>query len=182
MTHELLHGSLLRSRRLCGWFGILTGLPCNISPSVWVFEHSYHHKHSNNLDKRQDGQGASWTLERFESAPLWQKWIYFFLNNRLIFFTIAPIGYFFGFMRIRAQLHENMLASAFFYLLYRFDMLGLHLLSFWFTAAFGFMVFHAQHVFDGIYRRRLEDWDSFENAILGSSLLVRVIWNPTLNG
>jgi len=32
-------------------------------------------------------------------------------------------------------------------------------------------LFHAQHTFDGVYKRRTEDWDFYANGLLGSSYI-----------
>lgn len=104
--HDLAHGSFFSSRRLNRALAPLVGALVSTSPSVWQREHD-HHKDSNNLDRNQDGQTASWTTAQYDAAPAWKRWMYWFLNQRPILFGLVPLLYFLGFMRVRARWYEN---------------------------------------------------------------------------
>lgn len=170
--HDLCHGALFRTAGLRRALAPVVGALASTSPSVWSREHNRHHKDSNKLDRPQDGQTASWTVEQYLQAPAWQRWAYYLLNQRPLLFLVIPPLYFLGFMRVRARLHENLVFALF--------MTGLwatHTISVFFWALlpatwFGFLLFHAQHTFEGVYRRRSEQWDFFDNGMLGSSVLV----------
>ena len=174
--HDMMHGCFLRERRLHYPLALLVGSLCHVAPSVWRREHDRHHRTSNNLDEPQDGQTAPWTLRDYAAKPFWVRAAYRSVNHPAVLFTLGPIVYFFGFMRVRARLIENVAQVSLWYALYRADLLLIHLAVFVPAGVLGFVVFHAQHTFDGAYRRRASAWDPFENAMLGSSLLELPRW------
>ncbi len=170
--HDLVHGAFFGRRRLERAVAVVVGALCSTSPSVWQREHDRHHRDSNNLDREQDGQTASWTTARYRSAPPWHRRLYYLLNARWITFTVLPAFYFFGFMRVRARWYENAVAGAFLAALFATGRLGYFAATLSIAAVAGFLLFHLQHTFDGVYRRRSSGWDSFDNAMLGSSFVV----------
>jgi omega-6 fatty acid desaturase (delta-12 desaturase) len=176
LHHDLCHGSFLANRSLDDALAILVGALVSTSPSVWRREHDRHHKDSNNLDREQDGQTASWTLERYQAAPRWQRILYWLANQRPVLFGLLPPLYFFGFMRVRARLVENLVFGAWVALLVWTERLGWFVLSASLASLFGFLLFHAQHTFDGVHRRPGSEYDFFENGMLGSSYLVLPRW------
>ncbi len=172
VNHDLLHGALFANRRVAGAAALITGTLSLTAPSVWKREHDRHHRDSNDLDREQDGQTASWTLARYRSAPPWQRRLYFVLNVPWVTFTVLPIAYFLGFMRVKARLHENALVAALLAVVWVTGRMPYFLVTFALAAIFGFYLFHLQHTFPGVYKRRGAAWDAFENALLGSSFLV----------
>jgi omega-6 fatty acid desaturase (delta-12 desaturase) len=171
INHDLLHGSFLKSRAASRVAALLTGTLSFAAPSVWKREHDRHHRDSNNLDLEQDGQTASWTVERYLAAPRWHRRAYFALNVPWTTYTVLPIAYFFGFMRVKARWYENVLAAALLASVWATGRLGYFLATFTVAAIVGFYLFHLQHTFPGVYKRRTAGWDFFENAMLGSSFL-----------
>lgn len=174
--HDLMHGCFFRDRRWNQPVALVVGALCHVAPSVWQREHDRHHKTSNNLDEPQDGQTAAWTLADYIAKPRWQRTAYAIATHPALLFTVGPVLYFFGFMRGRARLMENATQLALWSALYFAGLLQAHLVVFLPAAVFGFVVFHAQHTFDGAYRRRAAEWDAFENSMRGSSLLVLPRW------
>jgi omega-6 fatty acid desaturase (delta-12 desaturase) len=172
LHHDMCHGSFLRTRGANRFLATLVGALVSTSPSVWQREHNRHHRDSNNLDREQDGQTASWTLERYRAAPRWQRVVYWLANRRPVLFLVLPPLYFFGFMRLRARLVENLVFAAYAYLLWRLGLLGWFVLSTVLASWVGFLLFHAQHTFDGVLRRHADTWEFFDNAMLGSSFLL----------
>ncbi len=172
LNHDLLHGALFVSPRVRRGLALVTGTLACTTPSVWKREHDRHHRDSNNLDRDQDGQTASWTVARYDGAPGWQRFAYRALNVPATMYTVLPLAYFFGFMRVKARLHENEAAALFFAALWRTERLGYFLATFWVASMLGFYLFHLQHTFPGVYKRRASSWTPFENAMLGSSFLV----------
>lgn len=170
--HDLCHGSFFASARLnrlvAPWIGALA----STSPSVWSREHERHHRDSNKLDRPQDGQTAPWTVATYLAAPAWQRLLYRCACSRLVLLGLLPVAYFFGFMRLRARLGENLAFGAFALLLALSGAWRAFLLAMLPAAAFGFLVFHAQHSFAAVRRWRSADWDPVRNALEGSSLLL----------
>jgi omega-6 fatty acid desaturase (delta-12 desaturase) len=172
LHHDLCHGGFFSSRALGRFMAPLAGTLVSTSPSVWNREHNRHHRDSNNLDRPQDGQTASWTVDAYERAPRWQRWLYFVANQPLVLFVVVPPLYFLGFMRVRARVHENVLFLAFALALYFTGAWLPFALALFPAASLGFLVFHATHTFEGVVRRRGSSWDFVDNALHGSSLLV----------
>lgn len=171
LNHDLCHGALFSTRRRNRAVALLTGTLSCTTPSVWKREHDRHHRDSNNLDLEQDGQTASWTTERYRSAPAWHRRIYYVLNVPWTMYTVLPSAYFLGFMRVKARWYENVLSALFFAALWATGRLEYFLATFAVAAVVGFYLFHLQHTFPGVYKRRTADWDFFDNAMLGSSFL-----------
>jgi len=174
--HDLTHGSFFSSRRWNRVVAPVVGALVSTSPSVWQREHDRHHKDSNNLDRNQDGQTASWTVAQYEAAPAWQRWAYWLVNQRPVLFVVVPPLYFLGFMRALARWWENLVFAAFVALLWWTERLGAFAAVILPATMFGFLVFHAQHTFEGVVKRRSADYDFVENGLVGSSLLVVPRW------
>ncbi|MEW5738532.1 MAG: fatty acid desaturase [Myxococcota bacterium] len=174
--HDLTHGSFFSSRKWNRALAPIVGALVSTSPSVWQREHDRHHRDSNNLDKSQDGQTASWTVAQYEAAPAWQRWAYWLVNQRPVLFGLAPPLYFLGFMRVRARWYENAVFGLFVALLWWTERLGAFAAVILPSTIFGFLVFHAQHTFDGVVKRRGAAYDFVENGLVGSSLLVVPRW------
>jgi len=171
LHHDLCHGSFLAQRWANRVLAVFVGALVSTSPSVWSREHDRHHRDSNNLDLEQDGQTASWTTERYLTAPRWQRVLYWLLNQRVVLFVLLPPLYFFGFMRVRAKLVENLVFAGWATLLWYSGLLGWFVLSTALASLVGFLLFHAQHTFDGVLRVPGERWDFFDNGMLGSSFM-----------
>ncbi len=169
--HDILHGALFASRPARLASALLMGTLACTASSVWKREHDRHHRDSNHLDRDQDGQTAAWTVARFVSAPAWQQWAYAALTSPWVFYTLAPFAYFFGFMRVKARWYENVLTAGLLALVVGSGRGAYFVSTFFVAASFGFYLFHLQHTFPGVYRRRGAEWDPFDNAILGSSCL-----------
>ncbi len=171
LHHDLCHQALFSTPRKNRLGATLLGTLVSGSPSVWTREHDRHHRDSNNLDRAQDGQSASWTLQQYRRATPAQRWVYSLLNQRVVLFGVLPPLYFLVFMRLRARWYENALFFAYALGLWQLGLLWFFVACLVPGAWFGFFVFHAHHTFDGAYRRHTAQWDFFESAMLGSSIL-----------
>lgn len=178
LQHDGGHGCAWRGRRGNAFFALLAGVPANITPSVWKADHDRHHAHSNDLDHPQDGQTAALTVAELDALHPILRWGYALVTSLPVFYTFGPPFLFFVRMRALARPHENLAQALWFFGLWKADLLWLHLLAFWPVGAFGFLVFHAQHTFDGVYKARGPDHDRFVNGMLGSSLLVFPWFGP----
>lgn len=172
LSHDLNHNSFFRSYRLNRSLRFLTGTLCHTTPTVWDKEHNFHHRHSNNLDFDQSGQSAALSVDQFLRLPRLMRVGYFVANLPPVLYVIMPAAYFYGYMRIKATVWENLAMALWLLLLWKVDLLWYSLVVFYFTAAFGFIVFHLQHTFDGVYKRHDADYDFFLNGVYGSSYWV----------
>lgn len=170
--HDLTHGCFFGSRRLDAAGALLAGTLVSTSPSVWKREHDRHHRHSNDLDHPQDGQTASWTVARYLGAPPLHRLLYRAANHPFSLLAIVPPAYFLGFMRVRGRLHENLAFAGLAAVLWQGGLLAAYLLPLLPASALGFLLFHAQHTFAGVYRSRGSDWSFFANGMRGASRLV----------
>lgn len=169
--HDLTHGAFFSNPKANRLGALLCGVVSSTSPTTWKREHDRHHKHSNDLDHDQDGQTASWTVEQYCRAPTVHRVLYRLANTPWVLFLIVPPFYFLAFMRLRARWYENLLQLAFYAVVWATGRSTFFLVTFVPAALFGFYVFHLQHTFDGVYKRRGADWDFFDNGMLGSSHL-----------
>jgi omega-6 fatty acid desaturase (delta-12 desaturase) len=172
IAHDANHESYFPGRRANRFAAIFAGMIANTSRSVWRREHSRHHRNSNNLDQLQDGQTSPLTLQEFRQLPAWGRWLYAIGTFPPLLYSLGATGYFLVFMRVRARWQENLLQFFWFAILFHFRVLALYLITFSIAAALGFLVFHAQHTFHDVYKRRSDRYDAFENGMYGASLLL----------
>jgi omega-6 fatty acid desaturase (delta-12 desaturase) len=93
-------------------------------------------------------------------------------NDPRVLFSVVPLAYFVVFMRVRARWQENVAVCALWLGLWKLGLAWAHTIPMALAASLGFLMFHAQHTFEGCYRRRGRAWSAFDNGMLGSSLLV----------
>ena len=110
-------------------------------------------------------------MAEYRAASPWARRAYRVLNEPRLLYSIIPPLYFFGFMRVTARWYENLAFAGFLAALIWADVWPFYLATFIPTAIFGFVVFHLQHTFDGVYKRRGEAWDFLDNGLRGSSYL-----------
>lgn len=170
--HDLMHGAFFTRSAWHRPLAVLVGSLIHVSPTTWKREHDRHHRTSNDLDRPQDGQTASLTVDAYRAAPWWLRLAYRIGNDPWLLFTVVPLFYFVLYMRVRARWYENVVAFAWWLALWKLGLVWNHLIPMTLAAILGFIMFHAQHTFDGAYRRRSGAWDFIENGLLGSSLLV----------
>ena len=171
LQHDASHRCLYATPGANRAAAVLSGALSCTSPTVWTREHEHHHAHSNDLDHGQEGQTAAWTAARFRAAPRWQQVAYAAANHRATLLTVLPVAYFLVFMRFRARWYENLAQALVWAGVWSSGALAWYLTTFAVAASFGFLVFHAQHTFHGVYKRRGASWDALDNALLGSSHL-----------
>jgi acyl-lipid omega-6 desaturase (Delta-12 desaturase) len=170
--HDLCHFAVFRSHRLNLAVARVVGTLVSTSTSVWKREHDRHHRDSNNLDRSQDGQTASWTVAQYEGAKPLHRRLYWFLNQRVVLFGVLPPLYFLGFMRVLATWYENLLFAGLLAVLWSTHTLTAFAAALLPATVFGFLVFHAQHTGPRLVRRRADAYDVIENGLRGSTLLV----------
>lgn len=112
------------------------------------------------------------TVEAYERAPVWQRWLHFVVNQRPILFIAIPPFYFLGSMRVCARVHENVLFAVVAFALYRSGAWVPFALARVPASWLGFLIFHAAHTFEGVLRRSSPSWDFVDNALFGSSMIV----------
>jgi len=169
--HDACHDSLFPTSSANALAALWCGAMSCTSPSFWTQEHDQHHAHSNNLDHPMYDQSAAWTVQRYLKAPRWQRLLYRLLTHRVVMLTLFPVAYFLVVMRLTSRWYENAVQFSLWALIYLSGAATWYLFTFVMGASFGVLVFHAQHTFHGVYKRRTDEWDYLHNALLGSTYL-----------
>jgi omega-6 fatty acid desaturase (delta-12 desaturase) len=181
--HDCGHGAFFKSRKANDFWGFVTGVLTFTPYYFWRWEHSIHHAHSGDLDRR--GLGAVWTLtvQEYLESSRWKRFAYRLARNPFMLFVIAPPTLFLIRHRIpssqaspreRHSVYWTNLAilgmaaamSAVFgiktYLLIQVSIVMV-------ASSAGVWLFYVQHQFDGVYWERHEEWDYAAAAMEGSS-------------
>jgi acyl-lipid omega-6 desaturase (Delta-12 desaturase) len=192
--HDMAHNSFFPSK-IANYVGALVLGTMVFTPvSFWTRGHNYHHKNSNKLNHPQHAQTASWETSKYLAASPLKRKLYRWVYGKYTLFTINPVIYFLGIHRFVSGLIETIAMGTYIWFLYNY-LSGWQYLYFlasiWIAGIYGFLLFHAQHTFDGVYRAygiedfkkikesnpdaEIEQWSYFMNGMLGSSFL-QVPW------
>lgn len=170
--HDIAHNSYFSNNTVNNVIGTLIGILVFTPLSYWKKEHNYHHEHSNKLDKLQYGQSAPLSITFFNKLSKYRQIMYKLVYNRITFFTIFPPVYFLVIQTIFSTSLEKILQILYVVFLYNLDKFIYVSSSFFLSSVMGFILFHIQHTFDGVYRVNEQDWDHLDNGLKGASLLV----------
>ena len=179
--HDIGHDSFFPLKiksRYNNIVGILIGTLVLTPFSNWVSGHNYHHKHSNKLDKRQHTQTSPWEIKRYKNASYFKKIMYKFMYGKYTLFSIVPSIYFMIFQHFGAHWYENLIHVLYLISLITFSSyykLICYIIAYFLSGIFGFILFHFQHTFDGVYKEKGDDWDYFKNGLYGSSF-IQIPW------
>lgn len=176
--HDMAHDSFFPNSKVNYFVGLLLGTLVVTPHSTWTFGHNHHHKHSNKLDKKQYSQTSPWDVDRFHNEQEWKKKIYKFVYGGYTLFTIVPTLYFIIVQHLTAYWYENILHLSYLVFLgmnFGYQQLLYILASYLLGGTLGFLLFHSQHTFDNVYKKKEDEWDYFKNGIYGSSF-IQVPW------
>lgn len=173
--HDMGHDSFFPSKRANYIIGLIVGTIVTTPYSSWTFGHNHHHRNSNKLDRKQYSQTSPWDTKLYHSKSYFERIAYKLVYGKYTLFTVVPWLYFLIFQHITAFWYETLA-----HILYLFGILyfGSYskmlylLISYWFAGAFGFLLFHAQHTFDGVYKEKEKEWDYFKNGVYGCSYIL----------
>jgi acyl-lipid omega-6 desaturase (Delta-12 desaturase) len=90
LFHDLAHNSLFESRGTNTLWGYLLGFLLFTPYRWWQRQHSLHHAHTGNLDKRGPGEIYTMTLAEYESAPWWRRLGYRAYRNPPLMLLVGP--------------------------------------------------------------------------------------------
>src|SRR5918994_5284781 len=90
LFHDLTHNSLFESRAANRFWGHLLGFLLFTPYRWWQRQHSLHHAHSGNLDKRGPGEIYTMTLAEYESASRLKRIGYRAYRNPLLMLFVGP--------------------------------------------------------------------------------------------
>jgi len=172
--HDLAHSNFYPSTKANQIVGNVVGSTLLVSHYAWQRDHNYHHKHSNNLERKQYSQTAPWTVQQYQKAPIWIQWLYSILYSPLGVLFLAPFFFFYILQRFVGKWYEQALTCLYFALLYYWGGWAKVLFDIgtgFFAGLLGVFLFHVQHTFPGSKRRRPPRWSYYENGMRSSSFL-----------
>lgn len=88
--HDLTHNSMFVSRRANSGWGHLLGFLLFTPYRWWQRQHSLHHAHTGNLDKRGPGEIYTMTLAEYEAASRVRRIGYRAYRNPLLMLFVGP--------------------------------------------------------------------------------------------
>jgi acyl-lipid omega-6 desaturase (Delta-12 desaturase) len=88
--HDLTHNSMFSSRAANGRWGHLLGLLLFTPYRWWQRQHSLHHAHAGNLDKRGPGEIYTMTLAEYQGASRMRRIGYRAYRNPLLMLLVGP--------------------------------------------------------------------------------------------
>ncbi len=188
IQHDCGHGSFFHSRRARDtvgfWIGVLTLTPY----AYWRKTHAYHHAHSGDLDLRGFGDIDTLTVSEYLSLPRHRRFAYRVYRHPLILFGIGAVLHFVIVHRFPWTTPRNWteawrsvwltnlalvaLVSALALTIGLKSFILVHAPVLVVTCSLGVWLFYVQHQFENTYWHRHENWDYYDAALEGSSLLL----------
>jgi omega-6 fatty acid desaturase (delta-12 desaturase) len=181
--HDCTHSSFFQSKRANEITGFLTGVLAFTPYHHWRWEHTVHHAHAGNLDRRGMGDVWTMTVQEYLDASPWKRFLYRLSRNPFVLFVFAPFFLFLILHRIprwdaskrdRLSLHATDLAI----ILMGFGLCQIFGLKTYLIAQSiaisvasisGVWLFYIQHQFEDVYWERKPEWDYARAALEGSS-------------
>src|SRR5918995_2026055 len=90
LFHDLTHNSLFESRAASRGWAYLLGFLLFTPYRWWQRQHSLHHAHTGNLDKRGPGEIYTMTVAEYERAPLRRRLGYRAYRKPLLVLVVGP--------------------------------------------------------------------------------------------
>ena len=188
IQHDCGHGSFFNSRKARNAVGFVIGVMTLTPYEYWRKTHAYHHAHSGDLDLRGFGDIDTLTVREYYERGFWGRLAYRAYRNPLTLFGFGAVFHFLVIHRFpwttprtwkqawRSVWMTNLTLAAIVTLM----ALTLGLEAFLlvhgpivvFTCSLGVWLFYVQHQFEDTYWHRTKDWDYYDAALEGSSLLV----------
>ncbi|WP_430112600.1 fatty acid desaturase [Paenibacillus sp. B1-33] len=181
--HDCCHQSFFKSRKANDILGTITGVITLVPYQQWKHSHSIHHATSSNLDKR--GIGDMWvlTVEEYEEAPWWTRFVYRVYRNPLVMLCIGPIAIFLIAYRFnskgakrkeRVNTYITNIAIVVLYTLLCWAIgwqafLMIQGPIFFLSGMLGIWLFYVQHQFEETYFEHEDEWSYVKAAVEGSS-------------
>ncbi len=188
IQHDCGHGSFFRSRLARDWTGFAIGVLTLVPYQYWRRTHAYHHAHSGDLDFRGFGDIDTLTVREYRALSPMRRLGYRLYRNPLLLLTIGPAFHFFVKHRYpwdiprdwaqawRSVWWTNLWLVALWgglgTLLGWGPFLAVQLPVTLVACSLGVLLFYVQHQFEDTYWDRHDDWDYYDAALEGSSLLV----------
>jgi omega-6 fatty acid desaturase (delta-12 desaturase) len=186
LFHDLMHGSLFKSRRLDETLGTLLSLLIFMPAQHWQYEHNYHHASANNLSRRGYGDMPVLTVREYRALSSWRRLRYRVLRQPAFLFTVHAVYKLVLFPRVvanRAWPRRVHLSVYFTNLVILAAGVGLwavglerlfwiQLLSFTLSAPSTVFLFYINHHFEQSLWAPPSRWSFVDAALKGTSILL----------
>jgi omega-6 fatty acid desaturase (delta-12 desaturase) len=188
IQHDCGHGSFFRSRRLNDLVGQFCSVMTFTPYAQWRRQHNGHHRHWNNLDRRETGAdiySACATVAEYRALSGWGRFTYRALRHPIMAHLIVPPFVFLFLYRLPFDTPKDWTRERWSVYLTNMTMVALAatlmlLLGFWqvllvqipiitLTSIMGVGLFSLQHRFDGVVWVRQGEWSSTKASLQGSS-------------
>ena len=187
IQHDCGHGSYFTSRRARDLVGFCIGVLTLTPYDYWRRTHAYHHAHSGDLDFRGFGDIDTLTVAEYRGLDPRRRLGYRIYRHPLVLFGVGPLFHFVVKHRYpwdiprewtrawRSVWWTNLalvvLVGGIVSLIGWQAFLLVHGPVIVVTTTVGVWLFYVQHQFEETYWHRHEEWDYFDAALKGSSLL-----------
>ena len=187
IQHDCGHGSYFTSRRARDLVGFCIGVLTLTPYDYWRRTHAYHHAHSGDLDFRGFGDIDTLTVAEYRGLDPRRRLGYRIYRHPLVLFGVGPLFHFVVKHRYpwdiprewtrawRSVWWTNLalavLVGGVVSLIGWQAFLLVHGPVILVTTTVGVWLFYVQHQFEETYWHRHEEWDYFDAALKGSSLL-----------
>ena len=185
LFHDLTHNSLFESRRANAACGHLLGFLLFTPYRWWQRQHSLHHAHTGNLDKRGPGEIYTMTLAEYERASRLRRIGYRLYRNPLLMLLVGPALVFLFERRFpqRGMSRRILVSVVLTNLALASWALGMSALVGWPTyllvqgttlvagGAIAAWMLYIQHQYEGTYYEAAGEWRFEQAALQGSSYL-----------
>lgn len=192
ILHDCGHWSFFPDKRANFALGSVCG-SLVFTPFSWCSHHYIHHLVSGNIENEHDNYRWSETIqytvaEYSALSPVYRN-IYRCLRDPICFFSIMPAFQFFIMFRLSILFDNgynykwiytfvdwfinNTGILLFMTALYQYDILGYYMISFYFAAVGGFILFHNQHTYNPgfVVTQGLKHWSIRDSGLKGSSFI-----------
>lgn len=181
--HDCGHQSFFKSRKLNDIVGYFTGVITFTPYRFWHWEHGIHHSTAGDLDRREEGDVWTMTVEEYEAASKGMKLAYRLARNPLVLFTFIPLFLFLIWQRIsskKAKMKDRrsvwwtnlgiaVMVTAGCLIMGWQKYLLLQLSVCVVSTTGGVWMFYVQHQFEDVYWARRDEWNFAAAALEGSS-------------
>lgn len=185
LFHDAAHGSLIADRRMNDRVGLILGVACYSPYWQWRRRHVLHHATSGNLSRRGWWELPTATVDEYAAMTGRQRTIYRITRSPTLLFTVGAWLFFTVLQRFpvagqntRERVNVWATNAALVVLAIGAGLLigWTDLLRVWvpvmaLSASTGMWLFYVQHQFEEAYWCEGEDWNFYDAAMKGSSLL-----------
>jgi len=186
LFHDVMHGSLFRSKRLSDVVGPLLGLLVFMPAHHWQHEHNYHHGSTNDLSRTGIGDMPLLSVRQYQALSRWRQLGYRILRHPAFFFTLHALYKLVIFPRVVADrrwprhvhlsVHLTSLAILVIGLSLWASGYGLvfviQLLSYALGTPVMVFLFYINHHFEQSRWYPAQEWNFVDSALHGSSVFI----------